>query len=65
MRRLAEEGGLGIAAVLLHFNVELGDLREHLLALTDIDKVEEICHGLGVIDAGAACDEHGCVLITF
>ena len=57
-----EEGGAGIGALVLHLDVEADDLGEHLLALTDVEEVEEIRHGLGVIGAGAAADDQGAVL---
>ena len=61
-RGLVEEGGAGIGALVLHLDVEADDLGEHLLALTDVEEVEEIRHGLGVVGAGAAADDEGTVL---
>ena len=62
MRCGAKEALTGIGAVFFHFNIKVGDFKKHLLTLTDIDKVEEFCNGLGIIYAGAATDNDGTVL---
>ena len=59
-----EKGGAGVGALVLHLDIQADDLGEHLLALTDVEEVEEIGHGLGVIGAGTAADDQRAVLAT-
>ena len=65
-RRLVKIRLLGIASLLLHLDVESAKLGKHLLTLSDIEEVKEICHGLGVISARAATDDyrHAVVSVT-
>jgi hypothetical protein len=45
--------------------VRRDDLREHVLAVTDDDGVEEQCHGLGVVRRGSAADDERVPLPSF
>ena len=62
MARLAKEGGFCIAAISLHLIIKVADLKKNLLTLTNIDKVKEVSHWLGVINARAAADDDGTVI---
>ena len=64
MRCFTEEAGAGVGSVVLHIVVEVAYFKQNLLTLTDVDKVKELCYGLGVICTGASTDNDGSVLIS-
>ena len=59
---LAKEGRSCIAAIGLHLIIKVANLKKNFLALTNVDKVKEVSHGLGVINARTTADDDGTVL---
>ena len=58
----AEEFFFRVGTVVLHAQVQGGQLRQGVLAFADGEDVHERSHGLGIVGAGAAGDDHGVVL---
>ena len=53
-----------ISSLVLHLNIESYYLGKHLLTLSDIEKVEEVGNGLGIVGTRSTAYDYGGVLTS-
>ena len=57
--RLVQKVCAIVATFILHADIQTDDLRQHFLALANVEQIKEIRHGLGVIGTRSTTDDEG------